>query len=113
MIDQKRNFKVIFTDGSRKEFTGDDVTLIYAKSLYYILGLKKNFKVEVIIDEARAKIYNDFDWDLSFSEKDMDYLITGPKTYTALDMEDAVVRYAKALGLSVEQALTWSEKQMF
>lgn len=108
---EKRQFTVLFSDGSKKEFTSDNVELIYVKGLYYILGLKKNLKVEAIIDEANAKLYADFDWDLSYSLKDMDYLITGPKTYTALDVERMVLGYVRHIGANIEIAMGWLDQQ--
>lgn len=111
MNTNKREFTVIFSDKSKKGFTSDDVTYIYVKALFYLLGLKKDYTVIAIIDETNAKLYTDFVWDLSYSEKESDYLITSPPVYTGGDVERIVYSYIRYIGGNLELAQNWLESQ--
>ena len=112
-MDNRRSFTIIFSDGSKKDMQGIDPSHVYVKALYYLLGLQKEFRTIAIIDEANAKLYTDFEWDLSYSEKDQDYLATQAPTYTALDVERIVFRYARMLGADLDFAEKWLERQEF
>lgn len=111
MHEESRKFLVLLSDGSRKELTGRSIELIMLKTLTYLVGLQKDFTLLAIIDEANAKIYGDFEWDFSYSEKNKEWLTGSPKLYQAVDVERAVMAYGKFLGLDPDGTANWLARQ--
>lgn len=110
---ESREWLVLFSDGSRKTLHGTQVDVIALKALTYLTGLRKKFELLAIIDEANAKIYGDFDWNLTYSEKDKQWLTSNTKLHTTDDIHLAVMSYARFMGYDLTVAANWLLRQEF
>jgi hypothetical protein len=108
---QKRPFTVVYDNGERKEISAVDVTHVYVRVLSMLLALKKSYRIEIIIDEAKGIIYGDFEWDLAFGVKDKAYVTGTPFVYNKEDIEYMVLAYARSMGSSETFAKDWFAKK--
>lgn len=104
-----KNYTVYWEDGRTKDFPASSAVIAFIRALSYTLVTKINSDVAIIIDNAAGKIYYAWDWDVSYSEKDLDFNPCSIKRYSEEEVEEMIVSYGKSLGTEIS-AQDWFEE---
>jgi len=111
-MEELNSYTIVLSNGAYRTIKAKTVTSAFISNLAYLLRSGSELECKHIIDEKKKIIYEELEWALIFSDRDMEHEIGSAPRYTEKEIDSMIRGYARFYGLSEDSATNYLKKKI-